>query len=205
MGMGMVIIPSWRWWGWGLPLSQADNDGDGTDIWTCFKSILPLLLGITDNLLVSLALIYVMQLTGLLQYCVRLSVEVESSMTAVERLASYSKVTPEAAYTIEPSSTTSSSPSLSNSSWPTEGRIRIENYRLRYRPELPLVLKGIDAEVMPREKVGICGRTGILITIIHIDTITIDTITITITKTVFRRWEIKFCVGITSDDWTRAL
>jgi ATP-binding cassette subfamily C (CFTR/MRP) protein 1 len=31
---------------------------------------------------------------------------------------------------------------------------------LRYRPELPLVLKGISFKVRPGEKVGILGRTG---------------------------------------------
>lgn len=30
----------------------------------------------------------------------------------------------------------------------------------RYRPELPLVLRGVSCDVRPREKIGICGRTG---------------------------------------------
>jgi ABC-type multidrug transport system ATPase subunit len=29
-----------------------------------------------------------------------------------------------------------------------------------HRPDLPLVLKGVSARILPREKVGICGRTG---------------------------------------------
>jgi ABC-type oligopeptide transport system ATPase subunit len=45
-------------------------------------------------------------------------------------------------------------------SWPTEGAIEFENVQLRYRPELPLVLKGVSFKVRPGEKVGIIGRTG---------------------------------------------
>lgn len=31
---------------------------------------------------------------------------------------------------------------------------------LRYRPGLPLVLKGLHADIQPRQKVGVVGRTG---------------------------------------------
>lgn len=48
----------------------------------------------------------------------------------------------------------------SEGKWPTEGAIEFENVQLRYRPELPLVLKGISFQIRPGEKVGIIGRTG---------------------------------------------
>lgn len=35
-----------------------------------------------------------------------------------------------------------------------------QDVQLRYRPELPLVLKGISFDIKPGEKVGIIGRTG---------------------------------------------
>lgn len=44
--------------------------------------------------------------------------------------------------------------------WPTQGAIEFENVELRYRSELPLVLKGISFQIRPGEKVGIIGRTG---------------------------------------------
>ncbi|CAF1316661.1 unnamed protein product, partial [Adineta steineri] len=44
--------------------------------------------------------------------------------------------------------------------WPTEGRFQFENYKLKYRPELEPVLKGINLEVIPRNKIGVIGRTG---------------------------------------------
>ena len=36
----------------------------------------------------------------------------------------------------------------------------MENFSLRYRPELPLVLKNISFHIKAGEKVGIVGRTG---------------------------------------------
>jgi ATP-binding cassette subfamily C (CFTR/MRP) protein 5 len=44
--------------------------------------------------------------------------------------------------------------------WPVEGTIKFENIRMRYRPGLPCVLRGINIEILPQEKVGIVGRTG---------------------------------------------
>lgn len=44
--------------------------------------------------------------------------------------------------------------------WPTQGAIEFENVELKYRSELPLVLKGISFQIHTGEKVGIIGRTG---------------------------------------------
>ena len=44
--------------------------------------------------------------------------------------------------------------------WPAAGAVSFENVQLRYRPDLPLVLKGLTFDVKPGEKVGIIGRTG---------------------------------------------
>jgi ATP-binding cassette subfamily C (CFTR/MRP) protein 1 len=44
--------------------------------------------------------------------------------------------------------------------WPTAGKIDFENAKLQYRPDLPLVLKGLDFSIRAGEKVGIIGRTG---------------------------------------------
>ena len=46
------------------------------------------------------------------------------------------------------------------SSWPSGGRIVIKGASLRYRPGLSLALDSISLEIMPKERVGICGRTG---------------------------------------------
>lgn len=44
--------------------------------------------------------------------------------------------------------------------WPSRGVLEVRDAQVRYRPELPLVLKGVSFEVAAGEKVGICGRTG---------------------------------------------
>ena len=38
--------------------------------------------------------------------------------------------------------------------------IVLDNYEYKYRENLPLVLKGINAHINDKEKIGICGRTG---------------------------------------------
>ena len=45
-------------------------------------------------------------------------------------------------------------------SWPTAGRIVMSDLCVRYRPELPLALRGVSCAIEPRSKVGIAGRTG---------------------------------------------
>jgi ATP-binding cassette subfamily C (CFTR/MRP) protein 1 len=100
----------------------------------------------------ALALLYAQQFTGMLQYTVRVLVDTETSMTAAERLLHFSTIPQEAehrrAETAPPTD------------WPQEGVIRFRNVRLRYRPELPRVLRGVSFDVPARHKVGICGRTG---------------------------------------------
>jgi ABC-type multidrug transport system fused ATPase/permease subunit len=40
------------------------------------------------------------------------------------------------------------------------GKIEFKNLRVRYRNDLPDVLKGVDCVIQPGEKIGIVGRTG---------------------------------------------
>jgi ATP-binding cassette subfamily C (CFTR/MRP) protein 1 len=40
------------------------------------------------------------------------------------------------------------------------GAISVRDLKLRYRPGLPLVLRGVSFEISPGEKVGLVGRTG---------------------------------------------
>jgi ATP-binding cassette subfamily C (CFTR/MRP) protein 1 len=79
--------------------------------------------------------------------------DLEAGMVAVERVQEYCKITTEAAHATPLDS-------MLNPSWPSGGRISFQEAKLRYRPGLPLVLKGLDLEIPERAKVGVVGRTG---------------------------------------------
>eukprot|EP01083_Nonionella_stella_P269016 909822_1 len=109
-----------------------------------------LLRGFGDPALAGLALVYSLVFPATLQWSVRQFVETESNMTAVERLYQLTDIEAE-----------SGKPRASVSdNWPSEGAISFRNFKLRYRADLDLVLKGISCKIKPREKIGICGRTG---------------------------------------------
>lgn len=72
-------------------------------------------------------------------------------MNAVERVLHYTDLPPEADL---------ETPNDPDQSWPSNGAITFKNVDLAYRPGLPLVLKDVNFEIRPQEKVGIVGRTG---------------------------------------------
>ena len=51
-------------------------------------------------------------------------------------------------------------PANVHASWPRTGLIEFKSYSMRYRPNLPLVLKQLTLTIKAGEKVGIVGRTG---------------------------------------------
>ncbi|XP_051514905.1 ATP-binding cassette sub-family C member 5-like isoform X2 [Myxocyprinus asiaticus] len=101
-----------------------------------------------------LAISYAVQLTGLFQFTVRLLSETEARFTSVERINHYIKnLESEGPRQI-------TGPSSPASCWPQEGRITFQNVEMRYRDDLPLVLKNLSFSILPEETVGIVGRTG---------------------------------------------
>jgi ATP-binding cassette subfamily C (CFTR/MRP) protein 1 len=80
-------------------------------------------------------------------------VNLEAQMTYAERVFEF--IDEEQ----EPPRVLPSDPSAA-SSWPSGGAIAIKSASLRYRKGLPLALDEISLEIRPKERVGICGRTG---------------------------------------------
>ncbi|XP_051563276.1 ATP-binding cassette sub-family C member 12-like [Myxocyprinus asiaticus] len=100
-----------------------------------------------------LALSYTIQLTGMLQFVVRLSTEVEAKFTSVERLLEYTT-------SCESEGPRSVKDAHIPAGWPQEGTITFKNYSMRYRENTPIVLNKLNISVQPQEKLGIVGRTG---------------------------------------------
>ena len=96
---------------------------------------------------------FALSVTQSLNWSVRMASDLEAGMVAVERVLDYCKVDTEAAYW------THEDDKL-RPSWPSGGRISFQEAKLRYRPGLPLVLRGLDIEIPERAKVGVVGRTG---------------------------------------------
>lgn len=103
----------------------------------------------------------------------RQSTEVETQLVSVERVMEYSTLHQEGPYELESEKYAINFwfflfyINFKNyrppAHWPAKGEIEISDLQLRYRPGLDLVLKNISCNIRAREKVGICGRTGILI------------------------------------------
>uniref|UniRef100_A0A8D2DHH8 Multidrug resistance-associated protein 1 n=1 Tax=Sciurus vulgaris TaxID=55149 RepID=A0A8D2DHH8_SCIVU len=102
--------------------------------------------------LVGLSVSYSLQVTTYLNWLVRMSSEMETNIVAVERLKEYSETEKEAPWQIPETAPPST--------WPHEGRVEFQDYGLRYREDLDLVLKHINVTIHGGEKVGIVGRTG---------------------------------------------
>lgn len=100
---------------------------------------------------VGLALSYAVTLTGMFQWGVRQSAEVENMMTSVERVLEYTELESEA-----PWETQKRPPP----EWPNRGLITFDKVNFSYSSDGPVILKNISAMFRPREKVGIVGRTG---------------------------------------------
>ncbi|KAM9005717.1 multidrug resistance-associated protein 5 isoform X2 [Sarcophilus harrisii] len=100
-----------------------------------------------------LAISYAVQLTGLFQFTVRLASETEARFTSVERINHYIKTLALEA----PARIKNKAPPPD---WPQEGEVVFENAEMRYRENLPLVLKKVSFTIKPKEKIGIVGRTG---------------------------------------------
>ncbi|KAE8672240.1 ABC transporter C family member 4 [Hibiscus syriacus] len=117
---------------------------------TMFMILLPSSIVRPEN--VGLSLSYGLSLNGVLFWAIYLSCFVENRMVSVERIKQFSAIQPEATWHIEDC--------LPPPNWPAHGNVELKELQFRYRPNTPLVLKGITLSINGGEKVGVVGRTG---------------------------------------------
>uniref|UniRef100_A0A3P9Q7M5 ABC-type glutathione-S-conjugate transporter n=1 Tax=Poecilia reticulata TaxID=8081 RepID=A0A3P9Q7M5_POERE len=104
-----------------------------------------------DSGLVGLSISYALNVTLTLSFVVNITSQLETNIVAVERVSEYAELENEAPWV------TQDRPS---EMWPEAGNLQFVDYKVRYRPELDLVLKGISCDISGTEKIGIVGRTG---------------------------------------------
>jgi len=103
--------------------------------------------------LAGLAISYSLQVTQALNWSVRMASDLEADMVAVERIDEYTHLENEAPRRRAVDDNI-------EESWPSEGGITFNDAKMRYRPGLPLVLKGLTLKIPGGSKVGVVGRTG---------------------------------------------
>lgn len=101
---------------------------------------------------VGLSLSYGLSLNGLLFWALYTSCFVENRMVSVERIKQFTNIPSEAEWVKK------DSPPPPN--WPNHGSVELRDLQVRYRPNTPLVLKGITLTIQGGEKIGVVGRTG---------------------------------------------
>lgn len=89
----------------------------------------------------------------MLQYGVRQSAEVSSTMTSVERVLQYTKLEEEGPWEPLPGDR----PPLD---WPQKGHVLFSHAFLRYTNQSPPSIRDLNVEFKPGEKIGVVGRTG---------------------------------------------
>ncbi|KAI9307717.1 multi drug resistance-associated protein MRP [Cunninghamella echinulata] len=103
-----------------------------------------------DPGLVGLSVSYALSITQALNWVIRSFCEIETNIVAVERVKEYIDLPKEKYESIRGVSPL----------WPEKGAIEFNDYSTRYRPGLDLAIRGVSFKIAPKEKIGVCGRTG---------------------------------------------
>ncbi|OAA67656.1 ABC transporter, transmembrane domain, type 1 [Cordyceps fumosorosea ARSEF 2679] len=89
------------------------------------------------------------QLSSAITQLIQVYTGFELDLNSVDRVLEYSDVESELYEGIDPPT-----------AWPTEGRLDMVNLAVKYAPDLPPVLSGVNVSIDGYQRVGIVGRTG---------------------------------------------
>ncbi|KAI4301402.1 hypothetical protein L6164_034685 [Bauhinia variegata] len=101
---------------------------------------------------VGLSLSYGLSLNGVLFWAIYMSCFIENKLVSVERIKQFTNIPSEATWNLKDR--------LPPPSWPARGDVDVKDLQVRYRPNTPLVLKGLTLSISGGEKIGVVGRTG---------------------------------------------
>ncbi|XP_059433997.1 ABC transporter C family member 10-like [Corylus avellana] len=102
--------------------------------------------------LMGMSLSYGLSLSNNLVRAIQMHCSIANDIISVERLYQYMHIPSEAPQVIEGS--------RPMTYWPAVGKVKIQDLQVRYRPNAPLVLCGINCTFEGGHKIGIVGRTG---------------------------------------------
>jgi ABC-type multidrug transport system fused ATPase/permease subunit len=103
----------------------------------------------------AVALTLSLQLTYAIPICISQYTDLTVRMNCVERVREFSTALPAEAYDPVDPQSSSVSPM-----WPRSGALQVENLKMRYAPDKPLVLHGLNFSLHAGERIGIVGRSG---------------------------------------------
>ena len=83
-------------------------------------------------------------------------------LVSLERCENYTKISQEKYPVLITDKNLKQYPSFNDktTTFISQGKISFNNYSVKYRPNTPLVLKNLNFEINPKEKIGVVGRTG---------------------------------------------
>ncbi|XP_017415330.2 ABC transporter C family member 4 isoform X1 [Vigna angularis] len=120
----------------------------------CFSAMFMIML--PSNILkpenVGLSLSYGLSLNAMMFWAIYTSCSIENKLVSVERIKQFTNIPSEATWR--------NKDRVPPANWPGQGNVDIKDLQVRYRPNTPLVLKGITLSINGGEKVGVVGRTG---------------------------------------------
>lgn len=126
-----------------------------------------------NTALYAVSVVYLIQITEYLQTFMRQIISLESIMVSVERTLNIANLPSEKPlrtdydeknqiYSLgeETEEGGKTKQEAKQQKWPERQTIKLENFSMRYRSDLPLVLRKINIQIKEKEKVAIVGRTG---------------------------------------------
>ncbi|KAH9894582.1 putative ATP-binding cassette transporter protein [Xylariomycetidae sp. FL2044] len=130
-----------RWIGWRMGLVGS--------FFASFVAILILVSPQMSSALAGFALAFALEFSGTVMWTIRHYANVELDMNAAERVVEYTELPTERL-----------DGAKAPASWPSEGRVEVNDLEVSYADDLPPVLKGLTFSINANERIGVVGRTG---------------------------------------------